>query len=152
MGLLTSKHLAENFIFLLFVVSSASTGKSSCYRGVKAWFVTLPLNKDIAGLDWATFHSLIQILIKNPRTGWKAQEKNSFLMSQYSCIWPAGVAKSEISEQVKVSPGSLQPLLRNLKTNPNPTKCHKEITKETSSPNSCVCGWWAVCCFVQVQM
>lgn len=91
------------------------------------------LNKDIAVLDRAAFHS--SSCNKSQGQSEKTQGKSSFLMCQYSLSRAAGVATSE---QVKVPSGI--PLPRALKTNPNPTNCHKEITKETSGPNGCGCG------------
>lgn len=45
------------------------------------------------------------------------------------------MAKTEISEQVKVPSAIPQTLPHTLKPNTNPTNCHKEIAKETSGPH-----------------
>lgn len=67
---------------------------------------------------------------KSQGQGVKAQEKSIFLSCQYSRIRAAGVAKSEISQQVEVPTGSPLTLPSILKTNQNLANHHKEITKK----------------------
>lgn len=104
----------------------------------------------LIGLNWPAFHSCI----KRVKDRVKKQEKSSFLVCQYSQSGAAGMAKTEISEQVKVPSAIPQTLPHVLKPNTNPTDCHKEIAKETSGPNSCGWGRWrrAFSCIPQAQM
>lgn len=83
----------------------------------------------LIGLNWPAFHSLYK---KSQGKSEKPQEESSFLACQYTQSRAAGVAKAEISEQVKVPSAMPQTLPHILKPNTKPANCHKEIAKETS--------------------